>query len=116
VREEGDQMSDPTNFDNKIRREEESALHQELVNRLHQHGLHAFERASNEHLADLLSAIDEFEDAVRNAGGDLFVDAADSSEPERPEFVLPHVEERETVTDYMSRVRESSERLRRKRI
>jgi len=109
-------MSDPANFENRIRREEEAALHQELVNRLHQHGVHAFETEGNEYLADLLSAVEGFENAVRDAGGDLFVDAADSSEPERPDFVLPHIRDRESILNYISRVKESSERLRRKRM
>jgi len=109
-------MTEPANFENRIRREEEMALHQELVNRLHQHGLHAFEDAPNEQLADLLTAIDAFESAVRDAGGDLFIDSADSSEPESPEFVLPHVRDDESIKAYTTRVTESSERLRRKRM
>ena len=71
-------MTDPTAFINPIRREEETALHVELVNRLHQRGLRVNENAPADALTDLLSALDAFEAAVQHAGGDLFVNAPDS--------------------------------------
>ena len=62
-------------------------------------------------MADLLSAIDEFEAAVERAGGDPMVDSPDSSEPERPEFVLPHPHDDESVATYIRRVNSAIERL-----
>lgn len=108
-------MSEP-NFDNSIRREEEVDLHQELISRLHQHGIRAYESELNDHMADLLSAIDEFEEVTKRAGADLFVDSADSSEPDHPELVLPHPLEGERIEDYTLRVKTSSELLRRDRM
>jgi hypothetical protein len=106
-------MTDPdqSHVENRIRREEETGLRDELVNRLHQHGVFAYENESADHLADLLSAIDMFEKAVEQTGGDLFVDSPDSSEPERPEYVLPHMHEAENITTYIRRIRQAAERL-----
>jgi hypothetical protein len=106
-------MTDPeqAHVENRIRREEETSLHEELVNRLHQHGVFAYENESSDQLADLLSAIDMFEKAVEQTGGDLFVDSPDSSEPERPEFVLPHMHTMENIKTYTRRIREAAERL-----
>lgn len=109
-----DLTPDPGAFDTPIRRAQSEALHQELMSRLRQHGVTAFGDGENDAmLADLLSAIDAFEAAVAHAGGDLFVDSPDSSEPERPEFVLPHPHEDERAHTYLRRVREATERVRR---
>ncbi|HXC24785.1 MAG TPA: hypothetical protein VNU46_02640 [Gemmatimonadaceae bacterium] len=97
-------MTDPSAFINPLRREEETALHVELINRLHQRGLRVNDAAPADALADLLSALDVFEAAVQHAGGDLFVNAPDSSEPERSEFVVPHMLDDETVTHYTKRI------------
>jgi hypothetical protein len=104
-------MPEQSDFDDSIRREESAALHEELLARLDQKGVQAAEGASDAELADLLSAIDEFEAAVEKAGGDLMVDSPDSSEPERPEFVLPHPHDDESVATYTRRVRTATARL-----
>lgn len=105
-------MTDPSAFNTPIRHDEDVALHEELINRLRQHGIALdFDAATTGELADLLSAVDSFEDAVEEAGGDLFVDSPDSSEPERPDFVLPHPHEHERVGTYTRRVTEATRRL-----
>lgn len=104
---------DPADFDTPIRRDERVALHAELLNRLRQHGVTDFGDGEDDAvLADLLSAIDDFESAVEHAGGDLFVDSPDSSEPERPDFVLPHAHADERAHTYLRRVREAAARVR----
>ncbi len=103
-------MAEQTDFDDSIRDEERKALHSEMVARLHQKGVSIEGNARDDSLADLLSAIDEFEAAVVKAGGDLYVDSLDSSEPERPEWVLPRMRERESVEDYIGRVEKAAER------
>lgn len=100
-----------SDFDNSIRRDERGALHSELVSRLHQKGLMVSGDAPDEDMADLMSAIDEFETAVEKAGGDLMLDSPDSSEPERPEFVLPHMHDDESLAVYTRRVQSATERL-----
>ena len=104
-------MAEQAEFNDSIREQEREALHEELVSRLHQKGLMLSGDASDADLADLLSAIEQFEAAVEKAGGDLFVDSLQSSQPERPEWVLPRMRDDETVRDYMNRVNEATARL-----
>jgi len=104
-------MAEQAEFNDSIREQEREALHEELVSRLHQKGLMLSGDAPDADLADLLSAIEQFEAAVEKAGGDLFVDSLQSSQPERPEWVLPRMRDDETVRDYMNRVNEATARL-----
>ena len=104
-------MPEQYEFDDSIRREEREALHTELLSRIAQKGLIVPDDAPTDQLADLLSEIDRFEAAVEKAGGDLFVDSPDSSEPERPEFVLPHIRDDESLAVYTERVRTATARL-----
>jgi hypothetical protein len=104
-------MPEQSDFDDSIRRDERAALRSELIARLDQKGVEAAAGASEAELADLLSAIDVFETAVENAGGDLMVDSPSSSEPERPEFVLPHPHDHESVATYTKRVEAATARL-----
>lgn len=97
-------MLEDSDFEDSIRREERSSLRSELLARLEQKGVQLMAHASDAELADLLSAIDNFESAVERAGGDLMVDSPDSSEPERPEWVLPHPHDDESVAIYIKRV------------
>jgi hypothetical protein len=105
-------MPEESDFDDSIRREERAALHSELISRLDQKGVQLSADGSEADLADLLSAIDEFEAAVEKAGGDPMVDSPDSSEPERPDFVLPHPNDAESVAGYTRRVHAAIARLR----
>ncbi|MEO7043011.1 MAG: hypothetical protein ABI035_12175 [Gemmatimonadaceae bacterium] len=97
-------MPEETDFDDSIRREERTALHTELLARLEQKGVQIGARATASDLADLLTAIGAFESAVEAAGGDLMVDTLTSSEPERPEWVLPRPNDDESVSAYTKRV------------
>lgn len=104
-------MPEQADFNDSIREQEREALHDELVSRLHQKGLMISGEAPDADLADLLSSIDQFEAAVVNAGGDLFVDSLQSSQPERPEWVLPHMRDDESVRGYIKRVNAATEKL-----
>ena len=88
--------------------EEEKGVRTELIGRLRQHGVRltpeVIDRADDTSLADLLTAVEEFEDAVEEAGGDLFVDTPESSKPDDPRFVLPRARDGETVDGYRSRI------------
>jgi len=105
-------MPEESDFDDSIRREERTALHTELLSRLEQKGVQLGARATESDLADLLSAIGAFESAVEAAGGDLMVDTPTSSEPERPEWVLPHPNDDESVSVYTKRVISATARVR----
>jgi hypothetical protein len=104
-------MAEQADFEDSIRDQERAALHEELVARLHQKGLMIGGEAPDADLADLLSSIEQFEAAVVKAGGDLFVDSLQSSQPERPEWVLPHMRDDETVRAYIKRVDAATEKL-----
>ena len=104
-------MAEQSDFEDSIRDQERNALHTEMVARLHQKGVMTDGDAPDSNLADLLSAIDQFEAAVVKAGGDLYVDSLDSSQPEREEWVLPHMRDDESVSAYTKRVRAATERL-----
>ena len=104
-------MPELSDFDDSIRREERASLHTELLARLEQKGVSINPNGTDAEIADLLSAIDAFEAAVENAGGDLMVDSPDSSEPERPEWVLPHPHDDESVAVYTGRVMRATDRI-----
>ncbi|MEO7217090.1 MAG: hypothetical protein ABI026_02775 [Gemmatimonadaceae bacterium] len=104
-------MPEQSEFDDSIRREERASLHSELLARLEQKGVRLDAKGSDAEVADLLSAIDNFDGAVELSGGDTMVDSPDSSEPERPEWVLPHPRDDESVASYTMRVNSAAERL-----
>lgn len=105
-------MAQQPDFDDSIRAQERAALRDEMVARLHQKGLLTDGRdATDAELADLLSAIDQFESTVVNQGGDLFVDSLDSSQPDNPRFVLPHMHDDESISAYTRRVQEKMQQL-----
>lgn len=104
-------MPEQSDFDDSIRQQERAALHDEMLARLHQKGLAIGGDAPDGAVADLLSAIDQFEAAVVKNGGDLYVDSLDSSQPEREEWVLPRMRDDESVSAYTQRVQGATERL-----
>lgn len=102
---------DPSAFDNSIRRDESRAVAQEVVNRLGHRDVPLTGDEDPAELADLLSAIEGFERAVQAAGGDLMVDSPESSQPERPEWVVPRRWDDEAIAPYTDRVRQATARV-----
>jgi len=86
------------------REEEREAAAMELSGRLAQKGIEVGSDEDPGQLADLLSAVEEFERAVEAAGGDLFVNSPSSSEPQDPRFVLPSRRADEPVSRYAERI------------
>ena len=76
----------------------------ELSGRLAQHGIEVGSDEDPGHLADLLSAVEEFERAVEKAGGDLFVNSPESSDPQDARFVLPRRRDDEPLPKYRERI------------
>jgi len=64
-------------------------------------------------LADLLSAVERFESAVKAHGGDLMVDDLKSSRPDDRHFVLPRRAQAESARAYIVRIDAATEALRR---
>lgn len=86
------------------RREEREAVAVELSGRLAQKGVEVGSDEDPAQLADLLSAVEEFERAVDGAGGDLYVDSPTSREPDERRFVLPQRRADEPVSGYTQRI------------
>lgn len=86
------------------RREEREAVAVELSGRLAQIGLEVGSDEDPAQLADLLSAVEEFERAVEAAGGDLYVDSPMSKEPDDRRFVLPERRADEPIARYAERI------------
>ncbi len=86
------------------RSEEREAVAIELSGRLAQKGVELGSDEDPGQLADLLSAIEEFERVVSAAGGDLYVDSPTSTEPDERRFVLPQRRADEPVTGYTKRI------------
>jgi hypothetical protein len=63
-------------------------------------------------------AVEEFEEAVRDRGGDLMVDEGPrgrTTEPDDPQFALPARGARETVAQYVERLTRAADAVRRPR-
>jgi hypothetical protein len=86
------------------RSEEREAVAIELSGRLAQKGVEVGSDEDSGQLADLLSAVEEFERAVIAAGGDLYVDSPTSKEPDERRFVLAQRRADEPVARYTQRI------------
>ena len=86
------------------RREEREAVAIELSGRLAQKGVDVGSDEDPGQLADLLSAVEEFERAVEAAGGDLYVDGPTSTEPDNRRFVLAQRRADEPIARYTQRI------------
>src|SRR6185369_4661009 len=82
---------------NPHRVEEREAAAQETVDRLRRRGINVSAREKPEDLADLLTAVEQFEDRVEARGGDLMVDDLRSSQPDDPQYVIPQRESGEPL-------------------
>lgn len=85
----------------------------ELRGRAAQKGVELDGTERAEDLDDLLTAIDRFEAAVEDKGGDLMVNMPHSSPPENPGFVLPRRAAGEDVITYIGRVQAAAEAVER---
>lgn len=63
-------------------------------------------------LADLQTAVERFDAAVRDLGGDSFTNSPLSSEPDDPELVIPERRQREDAREYIRRIDAAAQRLR----
>ncbi len=93
-----DEMLDPH------REEEREAAAMELGGRLAQKGIEINSDEDPAQLADLLSAVEEFETAVIAAGGDLMVNSPMSADPQDARFVIPLRRADEPIARYRERI------------
>ena len=100
------------------RRQEIHRVMRETADRLRQRGVSLTGRESSDELASLLDAVEDYERAVERRGGDLMMDeppAGETPQPDDVHFGLPPRRERESVSDYLVRIRERIEMIRRHR-
>jgi len=95
------------------RAEEQRAAAAETVDRLRSRGVVVRTADTAEDLANLLTAVEQFEALVERRGGDLMVDDLKSSKPDDAHFVLPRRKARETVQAYVERVQDVTAHLHR---
>ena len=104
-REQFNEMLDPH------RREEIADAAVEVSGRLLQKGIEVSSDEDPAELADLLSAVERFEQGVINRGGDLMVNSPTSADPQDPAFVLPQRRADESIRDYTRHINEAAEML-----
>jgi predicted RNA-binding protein with PIN domain len=100
------------------RREEIHRVMLETADRLRQRGVSLSGRESSDELVSLLDAVEEYELAVERRGGDLMMDESPEGETPQPDdvhFALPRRGERESASDYLVRIRERIDMIRRHR-
>jgi hypothetical protein len=66
---------------------------------------------SSEQLVEMLDAVERFEAAVSEAGGDRMINDPDSSNPQEEAFVLPRRVDDESPFEYADRVRRAARRI-----
>lgn len=91
----------------------------EIASRLRDRGVRLTGSETGDDLADLLDAVERFEAAVEQAGGDLMLDepvgSAAPIQPDNVEFVMPRRSNGESVAAYIDRLAAASQRVRGKR-
>jgi hypothetical protein len=100
------------------RREEIHRVMLETADRLRQRGVTLTGRESSDELASLLDAVEQYEIAVERRGGDLMMDEPPEGETPQPDdvhFALPRRREGESASDYLVRIQERTDMIRRHR-
>jgi len=93
------------------RREERAAAAVEVTGRLFQKGVDVSSDEDSALLADLLSAVERFENAVSERGGDPMMNMPTSTDPQNPAFVIPPRQGDESLESYLRRVDEAAAAL-----
>lgn len=109
-----DQQDNSEQFNEMLdphRREEIAGAATEISGRLFQKGIDVSADEDSALLADLLSAVDRFEGAVINRGGDLMVNSPTSSDPQNPEYVIPTRNADEDIQGYIGRINDAASRV-----
>jgi hypothetical protein len=108
------ERSDVSGMDDMLdphRSEEIAGARMEVAGRLHQKGVDVGSDEDPAMLADLLSAVERFENAVINRGGDPMVNMPASRDPQDPAFVIPARKADESVEGYTRHINEAAEML-----
>ena len=99
--------------------EERRHAKDEISARLRDRGVRLTGRESGDELANLLDAVERFEAAVEDSGGDLMMDepvgAGSPIAPDDAAFVLPQRNDAESVAELIGRIAFATSRARGKR-
>ena len=92
-------------------------VREELSGRLRALGIEVADGLPAEEVEDLMAAVEQFEDAVESAGGDLMVDepprgSTGEPQPDDPLFLLPTRSADESVARYIERLGEATQAIR----
>ena len=89
---------------------------EELANRLRTRGIDIFDTDTPQDVSSLAEAVEEFEAAVEERGGDLMVDEPPRGpyrgQPDDPHFLLPVRAADESVSRYTKRLRDATAAVR----
>jgi hypothetical protein len=96
---------------NPHRSEEQVRAQQHVAELLARRGVLLAGDETGRELADLWSAVDQFESIVEARGGDTMTNSPDSREPDNPAFVLPERNAQESAADYTRRILEAGAAL-----
>lgn len=102
---------DDAEITNPLRDEQRQHVRDELEARLRHRGASLTGAESDEDVLALSNAVDAFERAVMQAGGDLMVDTPESSSPDNPRHVLPQRQGDENVASYVDRIRRAADEI-----
>jgi hypothetical protein len=93
---------------------------EEVIARLETRGVRTNDADSAEDLVELLDAVEDFEESVERAGGDLMVDepvsGSKASQPDDLLFVLPPRDDGEAARSYIERIRNAGSEAERHRL
>jgi hypothetical protein len=92
--------------------DERAGVAAEVTDRLRHRGVLVGPSDGPADLADLLSAVEQFELAVEAHGGDLMVDDLKSVKPDDRHFVLPRRAHAEPIRAYIGRITAATSGLR----
>lgn len=103
--------NDADDVTNSMRFDERERVRAELEGRLVESGVELSGSENEGQIVALVEAVEEFEMARSRAGGDSFVNRADSSQPDDPMLVLPRRRGDESADHYATRIRDAARRL-----
>ena len=93
------------------RERERESVSSSVAATLSARGVELTGRESSEQLVEVLDAVERFEAAVSEAGGDRMLNDPDSSEPQEEAFVLPRRAADESPLEYAERVQRAARRI-----
>lgn len=97
--------------DNPLRDAQRQHVREELEARLRHRGASVNGAETDDEVLALSNAVEAFERAVMQAGGDLMVDTPESSQPDNSAYVLPQRRGDEPVDAYVRRIQDTVTRL-----